>query len=107
MTVLAPSPWLLRRAGRHLHAGMGRGFLREGANMTEIPDIVMERALARLSAEHFVEGVEESLGKGDYRLALVLLLAAIAQRRSLHTSLPALLKAAVAAEALLSPEEKT
>lgn len=75
--------------------------------MTEIPDIALERRLHRLSPEDLVEGVETALGKGDYKLALVLVLSLLAHRRGLRVSLPTLLRAAVGAEALLSPEEKT
>ncbi len=75
--------------------------------MLEIPDVLLERLLHRLPPEGLIEGAEEALAKRDYRLALVLILSLLAQRRGLRVSLPTLLRAAVGAEALLSPEKET
>lgn len=71
---------------------------------TKIPDAVFERLLGKVPPAELAASVAEVLAKGDHRLALVLLLALLAQQEGLAAPLPTLLRAAAGAEALLRGE---
>ncbi|HPA53029.1 MAG TPA: hypothetical protein PLP50_15660 [Thermoanaerobaculia bacterium] len=71
---------------------------------TKIPDAVFERLLLKTPPEALAAEVAELLAKRDHRLALVLVLALLAQHEGLPASLPALLRATAGAEALLRGE---
>ncbi len=70
----------------------------------KVPDAVFERLLGKVPPAELAASVAEVLAKGDHRLALVLLLALLAQQEGLVVPLPTLLRAAAGAEALLRGE---
>jgi hypothetical protein len=71
---------------------------------TNVPDAVFERLLGKLPTGELEANAAEVLASGDHRLALVLVLAALARHEGLAVPLPMLLRAAAGAEALLRGE---
>ena len=69
-----------------------------------VPDAVFERLLGKLPAGELESTAAEVIAKGDHRLALVLILAALARHEGRAVALPTLLRAAAGAEALLRGE---
>lgn len=70
----------------------------------EIPDVALERMLARIPPVELVRNVTEALEHEDFAIALILTLALSAQKRDLRPDLPTLLRAVVAADAVIRGE---
>lgn len=70
----------------------------------EIPDVALERMVGRIPPVELAREVAEALEREDFELALVLTLTLSAQKRNLRPDLPTLLRAVVAADAVIRGE---